>query len=320
MKVSVYCTVYNHGNYLRSALEGFVRQKTDFDFEVFVHDDASTDNSADIIREYAEKYPNIIKPIIQSENQMSKGVKIFSNILLPQMKGEYIASCEGDDYWCDDEKLQKQVDYLDAHPEYTACVHNTMVEDLFANKKHRMFDVEEDKDVTFEEAIQSKSYHTSSLMYRAEYAHIRPDFFQKAKTFGDAPLAILLTYKGKVRFLKDIMSVYRHGTEGSWSFRNELNMEKRAQSYHYYADMLKGVNEYTSYQHKELLDFWIGVYEVNAASFEGNKSLIYEEPYRTVFRKMSMRSKLAVFSRIYLKWLYVLRNRVRRWRSIKKRS
>ena len=107
IKLSIVCTAYNHEKYIRSALDGFVMQKTNFAFEAIVHDDASTDGTADIIREYAKKYPDIIVPIIQTENQHSKKVQITREIIFPMIKGKYIAFCEGDDYWTDPYKLQK---------------------------------------------------------------------------------------------------------------------------------------------------------------------------------------------------------------------
>lgn len=122
--VSVLCLVYNHEPYLRQCLDGFVMQKTDFGFEAIVHDDASTDNSAAILREYAEKYPDIIKPIYEVENQYRKGTlrAIMDNAVSDSSK--YIALCEGDDYWTDPHKLQKQVDFLESHPDYGMCFTN----------------------------------------------------------------------------------------------------------------------------------------------------------------------------------------------------
>ena len=122
--VSICCLVYNHEPYLRECFDGFMMQKTNFDFEVLVHDDASTDNSASIIREYETKYPDIFKPIYQTENQYSKGVKVSATFNFPRTKGKYIAMCEGDDYWTDPLKLQKQVDFLETHPDYAMCSHN----------------------------------------------------------------------------------------------------------------------------------------------------------------------------------------------------
>ena len=116
--VSIDCLTYNHELYIRDALEGFLMQKTDFTFEVLIHDDASTDQTANIIRKYEKKYPAIIKPIYQKENQYSKEVNITKDFQLSRAKGKYIAICEGDDYWTDPYKLQKQVDFLAENPDY----------------------------------------------------------------------------------------------------------------------------------------------------------------------------------------------------------
>ena len=115
--VSVNCIAYNQKKYIQDCLDGIVMQKTTFRFEAIVHDDVSTDGTADVIKEYGEKYPDIIKPIFEKENQWSKNDGSLDRIMLDACKGKYIAFCEGDDYWIDPYKLQKQVDYLEAHPE-----------------------------------------------------------------------------------------------------------------------------------------------------------------------------------------------------------
>jgi len=104
--------------YIKDALEGFLIQKTDFPFEILINDDASTDSTADIIREYEAQYPNLIKPIYQTENQYSQGKKPNQEFNFPRAIGKYIALCEGDDYWTDPLKLQKQLDFLEENPEY----------------------------------------------------------------------------------------------------------------------------------------------------------------------------------------------------------
>lgn len=124
VEVSVMCLAYNHEKYIRQTLEGFIEQRTNFQFEVIVHDDASTDETRHIIEEYASLYPDIIKPIYQSRNQYSKiDAEIFSKFMYPQARGKYFAYCEGDDYWSDKYKLQKQFDILENHPECSICVH-----------------------------------------------------------------------------------------------------------------------------------------------------------------------------------------------------
>ncbi|SHE77585.1 Glycosyltransferase involved in cell wall bisynthesis [Bacteroides luti] len=117
-KVSVICLAYNHESFIRKCMDGFVMQQANFSFEVLVHDDASTDNTASIIREYEVKYPDLIKPIYQTENKYSQKIDIPRTYQYPRAKGEYIAICEGDDYWIDPLKLQKQVDFLDENPDY----------------------------------------------------------------------------------------------------------------------------------------------------------------------------------------------------------
>jgi len=120
--VSISCTTYNHKNYIRDAIEGFLKQKAKFQFEILLHDDASTDGTNEIIKEYEHKYPDLIFPVYQKENQYSKGVVISPTFNWPRARGKYIALCEGDDYWTDPYKLQKQVDFMEANPGYSLCV------------------------------------------------------------------------------------------------------------------------------------------------------------------------------------------------------
>lgn len=225
--VSAYCLAFNHGPYIRDALEGFVNQKTNFRYEVWVHDDASTDQTPAIIREYAQKYPDIIKPVFQTENQYSQGVQISRQILYPRMTGRYLAICEGDDYWCDENKLQKQVDFLESHPEYSACVHNTNVLNCQTGSMSPLNASREDKDLRFREVVNAGNaeFQLSSLLCRREL------FLYPAELtgygFGDYPLSVYLMLKGKIRYFKEIMSVYRFSSLGSWTSRNLMEASHR---------------------------------------------------------------------------------------------
>ena len=122
--VTIICNTFNQERYIRKTLEGLLMQKTNFLYEVIVHDDASTDRTPSIIREYAEKYPHIIVPILQKENQFSKGVWITNDLLLPMAKGKYIAMCEGDDFWTDPNKLQMQADIMEKYPECSVFLYS----------------------------------------------------------------------------------------------------------------------------------------------------------------------------------------------------
>lgn len=135
--VAIKCAVYNHELYLRDCLEGFVMQQTNFPFVAIVHDDASTDGSAAIIREFEEKYPDIIKPIYEAENQYSKhdgSLERIMNAAIDATGAKYIAMCEGDDYWTDPNKLQKQVDYMESHPECSVTFHRCKHLNTYANQ------------------------------------------------------------------------------------------------------------------------------------------------------------------------------------------
>ena len=123
--VSICCLTYNHAPFVRKCLDGFLMQKTTFPIEILIHDDCSTDGTDAIIKEYAEKYPDIIKPLFETENQYSNGYRGKMDITFnySRSQGKYIATCEGDDYWIDPLKLQKQVDFMEANLEYSVTFH-----------------------------------------------------------------------------------------------------------------------------------------------------------------------------------------------------
>lgn len=246
--VSVYCLAFNHEKYIRDALEGFVMQKTDFEYEVFVHDDASTDNTALIIEEYANRYPDIINPIYQKENQYSKGVSISREIIFPKMKGKYIAICEGDDFWSDKNKLQKQVEFLENHQEYSACVHNTEQLDCRTGKVSYINKSQFDMDLEFDKVIEkgNSQFQLSSILCRKEFFMVPEEI--TGKGFGDYPLAIYLMFNGKIRYFKDVMSVYRIFANGSWTSRHYINasLNKQIETQKNLIDFLQRLAQYSS--------------------------------------------------------------------------
>lgn len=212
--VSIRCMVYNHEPYLRQCLDGFVMQKTSFAFEAIVHDDASTDGSAAIIREYAEKYPDIIKPIYEKENQYSKYDGSLRRILNAAIHpaAKYIAMCEGDDYWIDPLKLQKQVDFLEGNPEYSLCFHNAMEHYENGIKEDKCFSNIEDRDYSGVEIYEKWIVPTASVVFRKSIMlYDRYEEVMSNKNFinKDIILFLLCVESGKVRGMKDIMSVYR---------------------------------------------------------------------------------------------------------------
>lgn len=303
MKVSVICLAYNHEKYIRDALNGFINQKTDFDFEVIVHDDASTDGTANIIREYAEKYPHIIVPIIQTENQYSKGDRSQTQSIMQRIRGQYIAMCEGDDYWIDENKLQLQVDFLDQHPEYSACVHNSYRLDMMTGKKSVMFgDVDYDiETVSMIKHGITAHYQTASLMYRRECI-AKPLPFLK---YGfDYTMAIFLTLNGPIRFLGRIMSVYRYGSAGSFTDRNRKDVQKQVRHFALLNKMLQELNRDTNYVYQEVIEAKILENNYKALYFDEKYKEMRAPEFQELYRQESLASRFKMRLKQYFAPLY----------------
>lgn len=213
--VSICCITYNHVKYIRDALEGFMMQKTDFPFEVLIHDDASTDGTADIIREYEQKYPDIIKPIYQTENQYSKGVKISSTYNYPRAQGKYIALCEGDDFWTDKRKLQIQADFMEQNHDFVLCCHGRNILDYYKKRYYPSLyiNVPEDGIECAHEIALGKIYlPTQTMFFRKDVllkiiTNLMRDI--KDAPMGDLQLAFNLAFEGKIKYIKRRMATYR---------------------------------------------------------------------------------------------------------------
>lgn len=203
--VSIVCLVYNHEPYLRECFEGFVMQQTTFPIEILVHDDASTDHSADIIREYTEKYPDLFKPIYQTENQYSKGVDVFSENA-KRAEGKYIAICEGDDYWTDPLKLQKQVDFLEEHEDVGLVATDFSMCEGF-NLTDKVFTCELDE-ITFQDFLFYNRIGTLTVCYRKSVVNDYVPPIRKLR-MGDYPLWLYIAYKSKIRYLHCNTACYR---------------------------------------------------------------------------------------------------------------
>lgn len=209
--VTIRCITYNHEPYIRQCLEGFVMQKTNFPFEAIVHDDASTDGTAAIIREYAEKYPDIIKPIYETENQYSKHDGSLQRIMNAHIRGKYVALCEGDDYWIDPLKLQKQFDFLESHLDY-GLVHtdfNIISESNIKEYRIRR-KLGERQNVLEQILLGNYDIGTLTVMFRKDLYDSLPKYYLSKKfPMGDLPLWIEFAAVAKIKYISDVTANYR---------------------------------------------------------------------------------------------------------------
>lgn len=218
--VAIDCITYNHGKFIRDTLEGFVMQRTDFPFVAIVHDDASTDGTADIIREYAGRYPDIIKPILETENLYSKGDDSLGRVMreaIDASGAKYVALCEGDDYWTDPLKLQKQIDFMEANPDYSMCFHNAIEHWEDGRIPDHPFAPLERRDYDYKEVGSGWNVPTASAVVKKNI--LDSELYKKAtecKSFiyGDILIWLTAAEFGKIFCLGEIMAVYRRHAGG----------------------------------------------------------------------------------------------------------
>lgn len=221
-KVTVVSISYNHEKYIAQALESFITQKTDFVFEIIIADDCSTDGTSEIIRQYTDKYPAIIKPVYRKQN-----LGPLNNFIdaLSRADSQYVIYCESDDYFTDPLKLQKQVEYLDANPECSICFHPAKVifengssmDYIFPQKtQHPLVYLK--KYMTLDDLLKFNFIQTNSCMYRWRFNGNEKieEIFPKNILPGDWFLHLLHAEKGKIGFINETMSVYRRHAGGLW--------------------------------------------------------------------------------------------------------
>lgn len=249
--VSINCMTYNHEEYIAEAIESFLMQITEFNYEILIGEDCSTDNTKIIVENYMRMYPKKIRIITSEENV---GAKMNSQRLLENSKGKYIAECEGDDYWIDPYKLQKQVDYMEAHPTCTLCFHAS--ETIQAPKKPTgrvVRPYNRSKISPVEDIISGggRFCDTASLFYPKKLMEDSPEFYREA-IVGDYPLQMILASQGYAYYIDECMSAYRSGVEGSWTMRLNAGANVRGNIIKVnegIIQLLNGFNKYSSYKY-----------------------------------------------------------------------
>lgn len=305
--VSIICNTYNHEPYISDAIESFLMQETNFNYEILIHDDASTDKTVEIIEKYEKQFPEIIKPIYQKKNQYSLGEQILL-INSKRAIGKYFAICEGDDYWTDSNKLQKQFDFLENNPEYSLCVHaSKMVDEKSNNKINDMRPSRFNKEFIIEEIIEGGGglFATNSMFYRSDMGENRPNFFYENKSsFGDYQLMILLAIIGKIYYIDEFMSIYRYNVPGSWSTRNLADAIKLSNHIEELNNMLDEVNNYTRYEYDNIIQKTKNKNNFNLLIHQGKYKEAKSGNLKHYYKSMSAKRRVSILLKQYSPQIY----------------
>lgn len=249
--VSVYCITYNHSDYIVKALEGFINQKTNFKYEVVVFDDASTDGTAEIVRDYARKYPDLIRAYLGHRNTYKHPdrKKLITEYRRKILRGKYIAWCEGDDYWIYDGKLQRQFEWMESHPHTTLCIHNAIrYNECTKEVIPQIMDMNTGY-IDDEELIccHHGGVPTSSFFYRAELLGALPNSYYMCPV-GDDPVRWWCAYNGDVYYMDKVWSVRNYMHAESWNYSMASNIDLKQGYFYCYLEFMAEFDKETNYR------------------------------------------------------------------------
>jgi len=253
--VSISLVAFNAENFIKDAVEGCLMQKIDFPYEIIIHDDASTDKTPDIIREYAKKYPEKIIPVIQLENQFSKGIDVIAKNIIPRARGKYIAFVEADDYWIDPLKLQKQVNLLESTSDLSMCFTATKV--IYPNttrkdyikRRYKRDQRCQAKDIIL---MGGRFLDMISVVVRKDIFEDLPDWYYITHIW-DITVPLLALTKGEIFYLNDVSAVYRSNVPGSWTNKNVRSFDKRLNNIQKSQKVLENFDDSTNYKYHQLI-------------------------------------------------------------------
>lgn len=308
IKVSVFAVAYNHAPFIERALDSLINQKTNFKYEILVHDDASTDGTAEIIKRYAEKYPDLIKPVLQTENQYVKGLFATTDFLPPLAKGKYIAVIECDDCWCDDNKLQRQFDFMESHPKCVLCTGNTDIFDMERGEITGKFNYwKKLRKLTEKDVFIGWSVHWSTFFFKKEYFNSFVVNFPAC--FGDYKRLTSCFYYGEVWCLPQVLSIYSFKNPYGMnmhvhrSMESLKNIKKENVNYLYEFDKVSNgkFNRIISkivLRELKIIFCWDARELCKEGNFKQIKPLIKEvknsEPYKRFFKSLSIADKIKI--------------------------
>lgn len=295
--VTVILPTHNHAPFVAEAIESILEQKTAFPFELFIHDDASTDGTADICRVYAARYPERIRLIAQSVNQYQTDKKIQTHILYPRITAKYTAICDGDDLWTDEYKLQTQIGYLEEHPDCTLCICGADKIDVHGAVIGAAAPYGADCVVSIDDMIRGGGEFCSSNAIVAPTALLnsQPAFCELTEV-EDIPVHLWCAVSGYAYYFAKHMCAYRYAVPGSWSVRqNAANRETQIASCKGVAGLLQGFDEHTQGRYHASFAYAIRYQEFRIKCIEHDLGALKKPPYRTFYDELPIRRKLRLW-------------------------
>lgn len=293
IEVSICCITYNQEKYIKEALDSFLSQKTEFSYEIVIHDDASTDNTVKILKQYKKRYPDKIVLILEKENQYSKRPNSVLEIVFNKARGKYIALCEGDDGFCDDEKLSMQYKYIKTH-NYSFCSHNTKIVDDDSNLVGKIEPYDKEI-ITINDFLNIRqSMHTSSMFFAKKDVLNLPKFF-KESVVGDLPLKLYFLSRGNCYHINKECSFYRENTKNSWSFKQKNSRNIKYKNFQSEINTYLEFNKFTNYKYNKEINDRIIKIEFNYFKDENNLKKIKEKKYRNLYIKLNMKEKIKLY-------------------------
>lgn len=303
--VSVCCITYNQEKYIQQCLDSIFEQKTNFSFEVIINDDASTDRTPELLKEYKIKYGEKVNLILQKENQFSKGVVILQDIVFPHVRGKYIAFCEGDDYWIDEYKLQKQFDLMEEQKDAAWCTHYVQCVDergyeitgvtLPPEKTIEPQVMTSAKTIEFmvNNGIQLTSYFIRTELFKPFYED-KPKFVMIAPA-DDEAMVRYCAAKGSMVFIPEKLTCYRMLSKGSWTSVHEADNDKMRKHYLDMINMIKAFDGFTNHRYIKEIERDLIDKEWKAAFFGKQYKIMRDRRYHEYWEKLPLKTKIKFY-------------------------
>lgn len=311
-RITVVVMTYNHVAYIRKTLDSILSQKVNCFYNILIHDDCSNDGTTQIILEYQQKNHGKINCIIQKNRQfLTLGYnEMIKSFIVPNLVSDYVAICDGDDYWIDNNKLQKQLDFMDANNDYSMCFHSAYQLKPSGDIKSKWY-IKNEGDIDLSDII---SYHpgvcaaTSSIFVRTS---VYCDFPRWRTSFPveDLPLCIDAALFGKIHRFKEIMCVYRQFSNGSWSQQNQTNPSRMIEQHNALINSIKLFNKATNYSYQSLINSYIDGCEFRLALLKNDLETVFNKHYRYILKKLPFRDQFVLSLKFHFPGLYNLCHR-----------